>query len=498
MKHELLRVGSNALRMFLSLVLGLVLVQTLLGYGAGSYALYALVVVGFGLSIIAREWLRVALLPGLARFMAEDGPQSEPVRTRFTENVKLSLAFAIVAFVFLVGFAALLPVFGHGGDAAPWLAVGFVVLRAVYAASAIAIYPVFLLFLAQRQQVRLNGVLFAERLIETTAAIAIARFGVSEFESLFFYAALSTGLTVGLHLWLALRHRRYWGQGQGLGNIVRRERIHLWAGLRDVLAPMLYFRFDLIVLAAFVGPATTVILALGIQLVGYVRQISLALVQGADAVFASVHRRGGNSKDSDVYFSRAVFVQAAVVFFVCGALGLFRDDLLALWLGDRLEGQALGLPTLSLIFLILLPGALANSVSQGWTTMMTGAGELPSFVGLLLRWALLNPVLVFLAIIAQGSDARSVLIWVAAIYSALTVLCYLILLPRRLAELRGSTLRAMLSPLFGPALALGVGVIIVIGARSTIDATSIAQAAMFLATYALVLAPETARRLLRK
>lgn len=438
----------------MSLILGIVLVRVLLGYGVDAYGLYALVITGFGLSIIVREWLRVALLPGLIEAYHEKNRGDPLSAERIADAQTIAYAFGLCAFALFFMIAGLV-VWMLLDGAWSWLPLVFVMIRAVYALSSIWIYPTFLGFLARRQQVRLNIVLLIERVIEVGSAQVIALMALPGYESLALFAALSTTGTMAFHLFIAFRAGHRGVSSNPILNILRREREHIWAGFRDILAPMLYFRFDLIVLSVVFGPAVVAVMALGVQIVGYVRQISLAMVQGADAVFANYalhHDDAGNS--SDRYFGRMVFLQAVVVLFVVGGFALFRDDLISIWLGDHLATLSLGESMLPLLVLLLLPGALAGSVSQAWTTMMTGAGALPKFVGLLLKIAFLNPLIVGFATLLWARQEETALIVVSLTFSGLTVLGYLVMLPRRLAQIRQVPTETVLRPLAIPFLAL--------------------------------------------
>lgn len=463
---HLLRIASNLGRMVLSLVIGLVLVRLVLGIGAQSYALYALIVAGFGLAILMREMLRVALIaPMNAALEQAEGDRRAPLVHKTLRDMEhVALAVAVIAGAIMALVAWTLPQFGILPEDLPE-ARRFVLWRGAYMVLAILAYPVFLYVLAQRRQLLLNLLLLGERVVELSALLLALRLlgpegGMAVLgEFAWLHVVLSIAfLTLST---LALRPRPVAGvlSATGPRALWQTYRADLWNGLRDILAPMMFFRFDLVVLSAIFGPATTVLLGLSVQFTGYVRQASLAMVGGLEALFGRAHFAKGRTNDNANalrLMRNATTLQAFVVFFLGGFLFLTLEQFFDLWLSRRVVEATLDREALRWVVIAILPGIIATGLGQTWTTMLTGAGKLGEFVPYLFWGAFLNPVLLLGGVTLAGLGPVEAVIWAALLFSAVNLVNFTWIVPRIAARIlgvaHGQLMRPALAPFLGACL----------------------------------------------
>ena len=186
-----------------------------------------------------------------------------------------------------------------------------------------------------------------------------------------------------------------------------------WSSLQTV-SMNLYVRADVLIVAAFAGPAGTVALGIALRLMGYVRQATMGLVNGLDAVIAAnINGQRRRSKHSGVNHDGAIdrhliatstALQANVVFQLLVMFLLLGSDFVNFWVGDLLTetGRENGVAEITALSAVMIVGMGFRSLNLGWMSAMTGSGNARHFtpwllpgalanVAILSTWALLSP-----------------------------------------------------------------------------------------------------------
>ena len=485
------RILSNFARMFTSLLVGIFLVRELLSVGPKAYGLYAFAVTGFGVAIIIREVLRVSFVAFLSQSLSQSSAISNSYRIAVKTMMSVAFLLGLIAVTIMAGVAIILPFLGFDGKHVR-LAQAFFGLRALSAFLMIIVYPLFLSTLVQQKQVTQNIFLTVERLIELVAIILAVYFfktGI-EYQTLTIFALVSMAFSSLFYLSIFLSSN-IGKQISILPAFPKQETLkfhwpELSAGLKDILGPLLYFRFDLVFLTAVFGPIAALILGLGVQFSGYVRQVNQVLIAGLDARFAAASFSKSKAQIEKKENLRQIFrsishLQGLVIFFLIGFLILFLPELLSMWLGDRLENSGTSLKELRYLIYVLLPGIAANTMAQSWIIMQTGAGKLRGFVNFILGTAILNPILLTLFILISKANTSGAIFVAASIYSTLNCLCFMGIIPVIVAKQLGETPRVLLQPLLGPLLAGLVTVTIaLIGSRLIWNENRIATFIIFM------------------
>ena len=467
--NQIARVTSNFARMGITFIAGLIIVRMVLDMGTEVYALYALIVAGFGIGILTREMLRVSLIGHFNAEVETYGTDTSQYSGFLAKTFKLSAICAVLGILIMLGIAWLLPLFGVGSENLLTARV-FVVSRAIYVFATILIYPLFIHVISQRRQVLLNTFLAVERILELFSLfICFTLFPELEPFSLFasfgvLFLVFVMIFYVAIYIWLlpfeVLLEGCFKTSALPVLKLYRKD---IWNGFRDVLGPLLYLRFDIIFLSVIFGPASAVLLGITIQLTGYIRQCSLGMVGGLEAVFGRLHFSGPVDQDqtaSHSLFKTATALQAVSMLFFCSFIVVELDTLLNIWLGDKLDASIYGLNELRLIIMLTIPGVMANSLSEGWTSMLTGAGHLGRFVGVIIGLAILNPLVMFFAVMFVGLLPLTALVTAAVVFSILNIICHVVVLPAIVSKCIGISIYELFTPFLNPLAGLAITLII--------------------------------------
>ena len=228
-----------------------------------------------------------------------------------------------------------------------------------------------------------------------------------------------------------------------------------WSSLLTI-SNNLYVRFDVVLVAALLGPAGTLAIGVAIRLMGYVRQATVGLVNGLDSIFANlagVGLRGGTRQVPGIQkklLDISSSLQASLVFQGCVIILILRDDLVILWLGGALDAStnAHSLASISDLSLFMVIGIAFRSLNLGWMSALTGMGLAHRFTPWLVPGAVGN-VLLLVGWYFFYSDTFTVLS-VGWVFLGMQTLVHVIILPRIFARELGVSLGQLLRPMFIP------------------------------------------------
>ncbi len=407
LRNEKWRILSNYLRLIAGLVIGLTVTRLLIGISETIYGIYITITVGFGISVIITELLRMGLVPVLG-VEVHDGRVVN--RKKFLEvltaALMISAGFALAGALFMLLLG--LWVLPQADDPAiAYAAKVFLGLRIATMFVVVVLTPFTSVLLVTGRQPRYNFFLFLERFSELVAVVL----------SLWVFTGLPSGeadkliqigagtsifvvLTYAVCAWSVLRlgsdFRPMWRRPERKTFLQIMGRIG-WSSLQT-LSMNLYVRFDILLVAAVFGPAGALAFGVATRLMGFVRQATVGLVNGLDSIFANLagieKRKGLHNTDEPVVHARLVemstSLQAALVFQGIVLILLLRDDLVALWIGDVLEPKqaAWKVAQISDLSALMALGIGLRSLNLGWMSAMTGKGLAQGFAEM---WITDNP-----------------------------------------------------------------------------------------------------------
>lgn len=453
-KSGAIRVVSNYVRLFSSLIIGLILVRLLLRFGNEAFGLIALLGSQTGFAMMLNEIVRASIVPHLGA--AYHSENSEEFVEVYNSSILVSLCAAVAAVAALGVIACILP-WLNIPETLRGAAYVFIAASAVRCFFTVALAPTFNHYLVTERMVSLNVWLVLERSTDLASAVlacwmfdktqasqAIITYGIC-------WAALSVSLLTAASLWILQIDNRLWPNP---ALATRRAAISFlqsvgWnAGVR--VAVSLYTRLDMLIMNLWFGIWGNVVFGIASQLAGYVRQTMMGLVLGVDAVASRLATRAG-TKAILRLVNRSAQLQSLILWPVVIVLLVLPEPILHIWLWGRLADAETMIPTIATLIRILALGVAARSVSEGWMRILAGAGEVRKYAPVVLLGALANPFLVIAALLLFPEAFKyTAPAWV---FSALLIPIHLIAIPSIVAREFHVTYRQVMSPLVKPALA---------------------------------------------
>lgn len=454
-RSEIVRILSNYSRLLLGFLCGLILVRTLLGYGQAVYSVYALVTVGAGVGIMLRELLRISLVPHLSKGWHHKGDGS-----RFSSIYTGSMSVALLTALFGMLLMAVLLYNFHKFDIdkdVHFGAYAYVLSRTYIMVLAVCLTPMFAMLQIQQRFGESNGLILLERVGDLVAAIAplyLLSDYASGSEVLLIFSIITALLYTALYIYSYIRivSRSSVLKPSYLFSIPTEMRALansiIWATLL-VVSINLYFRFNTLFVNLQFGETATIVFAISIQLIGMIRQLTVGITNGLDAVFASASNAGRDGQKTKVLVSssylQTIVIASTFVFFFFNV-----DVLLKFWVGDRVELEAI--KTVSELTMLMMLGISFKAIAEIWMSSLNGTNQISHYVNYTFPVSLLNPAILCIAVVVF-SEYLSIY-FVAVLYVVLMLISYALIVPiiyarrtnTRIAVLFRPVVRGMFAP----------------------------------------------------
>lgn len=481
------RVVANYARLVSTFALGLILVRLLLGIGEEAYGLIALLGAGTGIASAIKEVVRASMVPELSAAY-HDGSE------RFQETYNASLWISPIAgLLTLVGFGVLAASISwlQVPPDLVWAAQLFVIAKALQTFVTICLAPTFNMYLVTERMVTYNVWIVVERLCEVASAAVVLLFltGRSVSQQIVAYGTASSLLSVVALLvsvvFLIRKQPELRPQLKLASRKAARSVLHSvgWNGA-VVTAMNLYTRMDMLIMNLMFGLFGNLVFGLASQLTFYVRQLTMGVVAGVDAVAA---RLTSDQKGSAVQhlMRQSIRLQAIVVLPAAVVLLLYAETLISLWVGSRITDADATIPTVSALVRILIVGIAARSLSETWMRVLAGAGEVRLYASTVLAAAVTNPFLAFAAIYVLAPSHK--ILAPAIVFSCLLFVVHLVYLPFVVAKHYDVSLTTIVSPLVRPffAAAAALAIVLLVSQLGAVEARSFASLFVFVFVYAL-------------
>ena len=396
-QRALIRIAANYGRLAASLVLGLTLVRLLLGeLGNDGYGLIALLGSTIGLSAFLRDVVRRSMIRELSA--AHHSGSEAGFRRTYNAALLLAAGIGLLTIALFGILLLLLPLFRIPESLLP-AARWFVAAKAFELFWLIALAPPVNMYLVTERMVEYNVWLVVERGAAVAAAAWIV-FGNSVHSTasaIVMYGAMSAGLVVltllAASVRICLADRRLvpalrMADRDAFGPLLR---IGGWYATMMVAMSM-HLRLGALIMNLAFGLWWNTVFGLAMTLTSYMRMIATGMTTGLDAVTGRLSSTHGDEVVRRL-IHHSTRLHGVVTFPAALVLLVLAEPLLELWVGGRVEDPAAVMgPTVTLIRIMAL-GIAVRSISDGWITILYGAGHIARYAPVVIAGGVVSPLL---------------------------------------------------------------------------------------------------------
>jgi hypothetical protein len=433
------RIFSNYLRLFLGLAVGLLVTRLLLDAGKDVFAIYTLVTVGMGVSVMLTELLRMGFVPELGKYVLNGTVEdTDAFRGGLTASFAISFCSALLGALIMAILAYFMLQHIEPDDlrSAAWI---FLWMRIGMMLVIVTLTPIATILLISDRQPYFNLLLFLERMAELVAVslplIFISNIVFPQEDYLILIGFIVCALTALTHVSAAILTLKL--DANFLPKAVLPTRSSIWKILNSLgwsslqtVSMNLYARGDILIASAFLGTTGIAALGIALRLMGYVRQGTTGLINGLDATFANLQgkRRRSTGKDLADDGGRQIIsissaLQASVIFPTAAIMILTGPEIIKLWIGDALSNSSNGssVQDVAQLSSLMVIGVGIRSLTLGWMSAMTGSGIARYFTPWLVPGAIIN-ILFLVGWAYTSPESFSILVvgWAFLILQAIT------------------------------------------------------------------------------
>jgi len=427
------RIGSNYLRMSITFVIGVWLLQLFLGFGEEVYAVIVLTGSSIGIAEILKETIRGATVPELGKsYHSNEDTLFDEI---YSSTILLSLVSACFSALVLFLFIFFLHHFNIPENLIKATQL-YITTRIVCVFLSIALAPVHNMMPITGRMISYNVWLTMDRAVDLISALTAAYLliGKSGAEQLIVFSIVSLILKLVVLLlstaWSTKYDERFIPNYKLVStkHVAKVGRMIGW-NAAAVISVNLYLRFDIIAINLLYGVKATVIFGLASQLAAYVNISSMGFVSGLDAVVTQLSKRGIHKQKRKVFsISKSIVELQALVFgIILVVLSLHTDSIISMLFSEKLDAHT-DINTIIVCFFLLMIGMFARGISEGWMGILTGMGNIKAYAIPVLVGASLNPILV--CVIGNYYELEEGLIYTSGIFLTLNVFFHMYYIPK--------------------------------------------------------------------
>ncbi len=451
-KRAVIRILSNYGRLAASLVLGLALVRLLLGaLGNEAYGLIALLGSTIGISAFLRDVVRRSMIRELSA--AHHGCDELGFRRMYNTALLLATAIGIVTVLLFGVLLLLLPIFQIPEALLPAARL-FIAAKAFELFWLIALAPPINMYVVTERMVEYNAWLVGERAAAAAAAlyIAVAPGVDSVSTGIVLYGALSAGFVfltlVAGSVRIVITDRRL-VPAPGLADRESlRPLLHIGGWYAAVLVAMsMHLRMGGLIMNLAFGLFGNLVFGLAMTLASYMRMIATGMTTGLDAVTGRLSTSRGDNAVRQLAH-HATRLHGLATFPAAFILLVLAEPLLQLWVGGRVEDPASALPMTATLVRVLAIGVAVRSISDGWITVLYGAGHIARYAPVVIVGGIASPLLAVLLLVVLPDQVRYTA--VAWAFSAIVFVVHGCLVPWIAARTLGIGVRQLVGALLRP------------------------------------------------
>lgn len=420
--------------------------------GEDGFGLIALLTSSVGLVQLLEIVIRSTLIRNLAEVYHSDN-DNEFLKIYNSAIGLLPIPILVVSFIFAI-FYFVIPLFEIPPSlqqAAQWL----IIAQAIQINAVILLSPATVMYHVTERMVQSNIWAILSRASSIIAAIIILY--LEDFaadQKIIIYGFISSGIFIAVELisavvicfldgrlWPRLRH-------------FCRGSIHSLITLSGLnfalqLANSLHIPLGSVLMNLWLGLTGNLMFGLSTQLAAYVRMTAQGATQGIAPVAARISSRSGKeSLNIFTYHSMRLhgFFAFPAFFFIV----MLADPCLTVWVGGRAGVDDKLLESTGYLVRILGVGFVVSAISEGWTNILYGAGEIRRYARILIASGILNPIFSIGLLWALPDSMK--FIGPAIVFSSIFIVSYGILVPFVTAQVLGDSIKNITRPLLLPLL----------------------------------------------
>ena len=229
-------------------------------------------------------------------------------------------------------------------------------------------------------------------------------------------------------------------------------------------------RIDAILMNAFFGLGGNLIYGFTSQLTSYVRMLATGVSYGLDAVSTRL-----SSTESDKAIQNMCYhmtrLNSCIALPAAGGLFILAEPILTYWVGSQMSDPETQLPLTAILIRIMCAGMVVRSLTDGWISILYGAGHVSKYAFLILGGAIANPIVAIILYFILPEPIRfTFAVWA---YTIVFVMAYLGLLPRLMGRLLHVNTYEILAPIIKPLIVTLVSMLTLWCALSIFSASSV-------------------------
>lgn len=395
----MIRIFSNYIRLFSTLVLGIIIVPlTIAWLGDDAFGLLALLGANIGLARVFRQIIGQSLVRELA--VAHHGGDDTMARL-YPAICRVCLVAAVgtvVAFLLIIAAIPLLRMPDHYRPAA----ASFVLTVAVSSSVQVLLSPVLNMYLVLERFGSFSLWYVGER-ATTLVSVIVLGFVLTVRDpatGLLLHGVLQCVLTIAVYFaatwWLVRKDRRLrltfrkpppGAMKEVMGTFSWNSAVQVAMNLHEQVPPIL--------LNLAFGPLSNAAWGIGFRLVAYIRMITSGMQFGSDAVSA----RLASGADPDLArrnLQRLTNVQTRLTALVSlpatAGVILYSFPILHLWVGRQLDSYTTVMSMSVTLTRVLALALAARAISDTWVLVLYGAGHVRGYARIIIAGGVIAPV----------------------------------------------------------------------------------------------------------
>ena len=451
-KKAILRMGSNYIRLFASVAIGLMLVRLIVGnWGDDAWGLIALLGGTLGIAAMLQDIVRQSMIRELASALHSGNPKR--FLSMYNSALVVTAGVALVTSVVVLVLVLILPLFDIPEDmleVARWL----VVAKGIETIFAIIFGAPMNMYIATERMALSNMWIVGQRLCPIIAASWLI-FGIGlddPIQGLKMYAVVSASLFILVQVTavatITVIDRRMIPRLKYVTKSTIRELLHIggWNAVA-VTSLGMHTRIDAILMNLYFGLPGNVIYGFTSQLTSYVRMLAMGVSYGLDAVSTRLSSNEGEDAVRNLC-KHITRLNSCIALPAAAGLFVMAGPILTIWIGDRMSDPTTQLPLTIVLIRIMCIGMAIRALTDGWIKIMYGAGHVTKYAPLILGGVIANPILAVALFYILPESSR--FIFAVTSYTTVYIVFNLGFLPRLMGKLLGGSTYSMFQPAIGP------------------------------------------------
>ncbi|MDP7070376.1 MAG: oligosaccharide flippase family protein [Phycisphaerales bacterium] len=455
-QRGIIRVGSNYLRLFSTLAFGIALVPLLSSWlGAKALGLFFLLLSQAGLASLFRDIVQTSLTRELASAWHAQGAFRPTAAAANLVSLGAG-GITVLTFAVMILVLPLLQVPPEFLWAARWILLfeGLFTLVFCITAAATSMFIV-------REEFILQNIFIVGRRSDFLVSVLICGAVWSSVDpgwGMLYFSAIAVGVRTSVVL---VSIAVMWIREPALMTPpwrARREQVRKimstfgWnSGV--TLATNMHDRVGTFIVNYWFGLLGNAVFGLALRLVSYVRQFTIGMTAGVEAVGARLSSNEDNADPLRRMLRTLTRMHGLMAWPAVVVTFLLAEDLLRLWIGRSIENADEYIDMAAMLVRIMVLGLAARAISDGWVFLLYGAGFINRYARTLFVGGIVSPVLAIVLVMVMPDLGERVVLWNAIAGPSWAIAICFFVFHGILLPLRGAAI-LKISPMnfFGPLL----------------------------------------------